>query len=62
MSIVRDSAAYRRIPIGTEEGQKELSPRLKFFRGRRRPRERREAPRMREELGVPVLRRGVLSP
>ena len=30
--------------------------------GRRRPRERREAPGMREELGVPVLGRGVLSP
>ena len=29
---------------------------------RRRPRERREAPRMREELRVPVLGREVLSP
>ena len=29
---------------------------------RRRLRERREAPRMREELGVPVLGREVLSP
>ena len=28
----------------------------------RRPIERREAPRMREELGVPVLGRGALSP
>ena len=28
----------------------------------RRPIERREAPGMREELGVPVLRRGALSP
>ena len=28
----------------------------------RRPRERREAPGMREELGVPVHGRGVLSP
>ena len=29
---------------------------------RRRPRERREAPGMREELGIPVLGRGVPSP
>ena len=31
-------------------------------KGRRGPKERREAPRMREELGVPVLGRRVLSP
>ena len=33
-SIVRHSAAHRRIPIGTEKGQKEFLPSLKFFRGR----------------------------
>ena len=32
-SAVRHSASRRRIPARTEEGQKEFSPSLKFFRG-----------------------------
>ena len=35
---------------------------LKGKEKRKRPRKKREAPGMREELGVHILRRGVLSP
>ena len=44
--------------ITTEITQREKGERKR----RRRPRERRETPRTREELGVPILGRGVLSP
>ena len=48
------------------EGEGYITTKITQSRGgrgrRRRPRERREGPGMWEELGVPVLRRGVLSP
>ena len=44
--------------ITTEITQREKGERKR----RRRPKERRETPRTREELGVPILEWGVLSP
>ena len=40
----------------------EISQRKRRRKEEGKPRERREAPRMGEELGVHILRRGVLSP
>ena len=52
----------RRRMNGKEGYITQRSPKAKKEKRRRRPRERREAPGMQEELGVPILGRGVLSP